>query len=74
VIGNQLPGPGTIFMGASISFKAPVRPGDTVTVTCTVTAIEGRKVTLDCPATVGSTVVAEMRAEVLAPRRPAEKA
>ncbi len=74
VIGNQLPGPGTIFMGASIAFKAPVRPGDTVTVTCTVEAIEGRKVTLDCPAKVGETVVAEMRAEVLAPRRPAEKA
>jgi 3-hydroxybutyryl-CoA dehydratase len=74
VIGNQLPGSGTIFMGASVAFKAPVRPGDTVTVTCTVAAIEGRKVTLDCACTVGSTVVAEVRAEVLAPRKPAEKA
>jgi 3-hydroxybutyryl-CoA dehydratase len=71
VIGNQLPGPGTIFMGASMSFKAPVRPGDTVTVTCTVRSIEGRKATLDCNAMVGETVVAEMQADILAPRKPA---
>src|ERR1700744_2357751 len=36
VIGNDLPGAGTIFGGAAINFKAPVRPGDTVVVTVTV--------------------------------------
>ena len=71
VIGNELPGPGTIFGGAAITFKAPVRLGDTVTVTCTVRSIEGRKVTLDCNATVGETIVAEIRADILAPRKPA---
>jgi len=31
VIGMQLPGPGTIYMGQSLEFLAPVRIGDTVT-------------------------------------------
>ena len=70
VIGNHLPGPGTIFGGANIVFKAPVRLGDTVTVTCTVRTIEGRNVTLDCIGRVGETVVAEMEARTIAPKRP----
>jgi len=70
VIGNELPGPGTIFGGAAITFKAPVRLGDTVTVTCTVRTIEGRNVTLDCIAMVGETVAAEMEARAIAPKRP----
>jgi 3-hydroxybutyryl-CoA dehydratase len=74
VIGNQLPGPGTIFMGATVRFKAPVRLDDTVTVTCTVRAIEGRSVVLDCVCTVGDAVVADMEARALAPRRPAAEA
>lgn len=31
VLGMQLPGPGTIYMGQELKFLAPVRPGDTVT-------------------------------------------
>ena len=31
VIGMQLPGPGTIYMGQNLQFLAPVRIGDTVT-------------------------------------------
>lgn len=31
VIGMQLPGPGTIYVGQSLNFLAPVRIGDTVT-------------------------------------------
>src|SRR5579862_4367289 len=31
VLGMELPGPGTIFVGLNIRFKAPVRIGDTVT-------------------------------------------
>lgn len=31
VIGMQLPGPGTIYMGQTLEFLAPVRVGDTVT-------------------------------------------
>ncbi len=38
VLGTQLPGPGTIYMGQELRFTRPVRIGDTVT--ATVTAIE----------------------------------
>jgi acyl dehydratase len=32
VLGTRLPGPGTIYLGQQLNFRAPVRPGDTVTV------------------------------------------
>lgn len=70
VVGNDLPGSGTIFSSANIAFKAPVRLGDTVTVTCVVRSLEGRNVTLDCTARVGEVVVAEMEARAIAPKRP----
>ena len=31
VVAEDLPGPGTVFMQVNWSFKAPVRPGDTIT-------------------------------------------
>ncbi len=31
VLGNQLPGPGTIYIQQQLNFKAPVRIGDTIT-------------------------------------------
>ena len=37
VLGTQLPGPGTIYMGQEMRFVKPVFIGDTVTATCTVT-------------------------------------
>ena len=73
VVGNELPGAGTIFSGAKIAFKAPVRLGDTVTVTCTVRSVEGRNVTLDCIGRVGEVVVAEMEAHAIAPKRPPDR-
>src|SRR3954467_10394361 len=36
VMGNELPGHGTIFVSSVTRFKAPVRIGDTVLTTCTV--------------------------------------
>ncbi len=50
VLGTQLPGPGTIYLEQSLRFSRPVRPGDTVTATLTVTAKDEAKkrVTLDC--------------------------
>ncbi len=38
VLGNQLPGPGCIYLSQEVKFKAPVRPGDTVTARAEVTA------------------------------------
>ncbi len=39
VIGNQLPGPGTIYMKQELEFLGPVRIGDTITAEVEVTEI-----------------------------------
>lgn len=39
VLGNQLPGPGTIYLGQELTFTAPVRFGDTVKATVEVIEI-----------------------------------
>jgi 3-hydroxybutyryl-CoA dehydratase len=36
ILGNQLPGPGTIYLGQELKFVKPVYIGDTVTATATV--------------------------------------
>ncbi len=71
VIGEQLPGHGTIYMGQSLKFMGPVRPGDTVLAEVTVLTIDyaKRRVTLDCRCTVGDRTVLKGEATVLAPSR-----
>ncbi|MGD9971681.1 MAG: MaoC family dehydratase [Desulfatirhabdiaceae bacterium] len=39
VLGNQLPGPGTIYMQQQVNFRAPVTIGDTITATVEVIEI-----------------------------------
>lgn len=39
-IANRLPGPGTIYLGQQLSFRAPVRPGDTVHATVEVVSVD----------------------------------
>lgn len=70
-IAEELPGHGTVYLKQSLSFRAPVRPGDEVVTTVTVSAINAEKgrVTLACVCRVGETVVVEGEAVVLAPRR-----
>lgn len=69
VIGEQLPGHGSVYLGQSLKFTAPVRPGDRVEASVTVREIDHsrRRVTLDCVAAVGDTVVLKGEALVLAP-------
>ena len=43
VIGTKLPGPGSIYLGQTLRFTAPVRLGDTVTAEVTVTAVREDK-------------------------------
>jgi hypothetical protein len=40
VIGEQLPGHGTVYLGQTLKFMAPVRPGDRVEAEVEVTAID----------------------------------
>ena len=67
VLANQLPGPGTIYLGQTLAFKAPVKPGDVVVTTVEVKTIEKRRVTLSTICRVGDTVVIEGEALVMAP-------
>ncbi len=50
VLGTKLPGPGTIYLGQDLQFRAPVSPGDTITATVTVTSrdLEKHRLVLDC--------------------------
>ncbi|MDX6497977.1 MAG: 3-hydroxybutyryl-CoA dehydratase [Blastocatellia bacterium] len=43
VIANQLPGQGSIYLGQTLQFVAPVFPGDTVTAQVTVVSIRADK-------------------------------
>lgn len=69
VIGEQLPGHGTIYMGQSLTFLAPVRPGDTVRAEVTVLEIDHakRRVTLKTECLVDGKPVVKGEAKVLAP-------
>lgn len=69
-IATRLPGPGSVYRSQSLSFKHPVKIGDTVTVTLTVTEIKERLrlVVLECLAhNQEGKLVAKGEAEVIAP-------
>jgi 3-hydroxybutyryl-CoA dehydratase len=69
MIGMELPGPGAIYLGQTLQFRAPVRPGDEVRVRVEVTEYDPdrRRGTLDTRAWVGETLVVAGEARVIAP-------
>lgn len=71
VIGEQLPGHGSVYLGQSLKFLAPVFPGDEVTAEVSVREIDHgrRRVTLDCVCRVGEKAVLKGEALVLAPSK-----
>ncbi|MEM1363113.1 MAG: MaoC family dehydratase [Pseudomonadota bacterium] len=71
LIGERLPGHGSIYLSQTLQFTAPVPVGATVLATIEVTKVDLEKahVTLDCKAKVGETVVITGEAKVLAPRK-----
>ena len=71
VIGEQLPGHGTIYMSQNLEFLAPVRPGDLVHAEVKVVdmVIDKRRVKLDCRCEVNGKNVLVGEAIVLAPSR-----
>ena len=71
VIGEQLPGHGTVYLGQNLKFLAPVRPGDRVTAEVEVMDIDfsKRRVKLDTRCKVGAKKVLVGDATVLAPSR-----
>ena len=64
-----MPGHGAVYLGQSLKFLAPVRPGDRVHTTVTVAEINysRRRVTLDCVCLVDGKPVLKGEALVLAP-------
>ena len=71
VLGMQLPGPGTVYLGQTLRFRAPVKIGDTVTATVEVTdiAVEKKRATLKTVCSVAGKTVIEGEATVLVPVR-----
>lgn len=72
VLGTQLPGPGTVYLGQSLHFRAPVTLGDVLRVQVEVIARdpEQHRLTLACRCeNQNNEVVIEGEAEVLAPTR-----
>ncbi len=71
IIGTKLPGPGCLYISQALKFKAPVKAGDTVRATATVTEIDREKarVKLDTVCMVGSVEVITGEAETWVPCR-----
>jgi len=70
VLGTRLPGPGSVYLGQTLRFMAPVRIGDTITATVTVRHVREDKpiVTLETRCTNQSgEVVLTGEATVLVP-------
>jgi 3-hydroxybutyryl-CoA dehydratase len=76
VLGMDLPGPGSIYLSQTLSFKRPVRIGDTVLTRATVTAIDATKarVTLKTECIVAGKSVVDGEAVVMVSRRDAQVA
>ena len=71
VIGTKMPGAGCIYVSQNLRFKAPVRSGETVTATCTVTKLipEKRLIELKTVCTVSGKPVVDGEATIMVPTR-----
>jgi 3-hydroxybutyryl-CoA dehydratase len=74
VLGNDLPGPGAVFMELNLKFVRPVRIGDTVVSTAEVIAMEERgcRVTLAVKGEANGKIVMKGEAKVMVPSGKAE--
>ena len=71
VIGTKLPGPGCIYVGQSLKFKAPVRVNDTVTARVTITKLVPEKpfIEMDTVCTVNGKPVLTGEATIMVPSK-----
>ena len=72
-LASDLPGQGAIYVSQNLNFKRAVRPGDEVSVTVTITAIDLKSghVTLSTVVKVRNKTFVDGTAVVIAPKRPA---
>ena len=71
VIGNQLPGPGAIYLSQSLRFRRPVKIGDPVTARVTVKSLDTAKghATFETVCQVNGKTVVDGEALIMVPRR-----
>ena len=71
VIGTKMPGPGCIYVGQTLKFKAPVKAGDTVTARATILEKFDDKnfVKIQTQCLVGDKVVLDGEATIMVPSR-----
>ena len=71
VIGNDLPGPGAIYLSQSMRFRRPVRIGDQVIARVTVKALDADKghATRETVCLVGGKTVVDGEALIMVPKR-----
>jgi 3-hydroxybutyryl-CoA dehydratase len=71
VLGTRLPGPGSIYVGQVLKFKAPVRIGDTLTATATVKEVdmERKRVILETICSVKGKMVVDGEATMMVDAR-----
>lgn len=71
VLGNQLPGPGAIFLGLNMRFMKPTRIGDEVTTRVTVKSVDmkARTAVMDCICLVEGEAVMQADADVMVRKR-----
>lgn len=76
VLGTRLPGPGCIYMGQTLNFRAPVKVGDTVVARVTVLEVnrEKKRIKVETVCTVGDTVVVDGEARLMVNSRAETKA
>ncbi len=74
VLGNDLPGPGAVFLELNLKFVRPVRIGDTVISTAEVVEMQerGYRVTMAVKGEVDGKVVMKGEAKVMVPSGKAE--
>jgi 3-hydroxybutyryl-CoA dehydratase len=72
-IGTVMPGPGSLYLGQTLDFKAAVKPGDELTVTATIKEKQKKILIIDCEVTnQRGEIVVSGEAKVIPPRRGAE--
>lgn len=71
LIASELPGPGAIYLGQTLSFRRPVKLGDEVTTRLEVLSLDDAKAraVLKTTCSVGGKAVIEGEATIMVPRR-----
>ena len=71
VLGTKLPGPGCVYVSQTLSFRGPVRIGDTVTAQVRLRELVAgkRRAVFDCRCSVGDKTVLEGEAVLMVPAR-----